>query len=87
MLCTVAYFEGSDLAKPVELTGISKRINSIGLQPVPGDQFSSDDLSNDDRNKIEAAIGKHHIKNLVVKSRQFRFENTYAAIYVMLGVD
>ncbi|MBI1767050.1 MAG: hypothetical protein HY015_01075 [Bacteroidetes bacterium] len=87
MLRTVAYFEGSDLAKPIELTGISKRINSIGLQPIPGDQFRYEDLIKEDKDKIEKLVGKPSIRNVVVKSRQFKFENTYAAIYIMLGPD
>jgi hypothetical protein len=87
MLRTVIYFEGSDLVNPVELTGISKRINSIGLQPIPGDRFRLADLIKEDKEKIEKLNGNHTFENLVVKSREFKFENTYAAIYIMLGPD
>ncbi len=63
---------------PFELTGLSKRVNAIGLQPIPGDQFKYEDLNREDKEKINGRGTS--IKNLIVKSREFKFENTYAAI-------
>lgn len=84
MLRVVIYFESSGLTKQIELTGLSKRINSIGLQPIPGDRFLSEDLIKDDRDKIESVVGYQISEDLVVKSRHFKFESTYAAVYIVL---
>jgi hypothetical protein len=76
------YFEDS-LAEPVELAGLSKRINAIGLQPIPGDQFSVEDLNREDREKIER-FEKRPVECLIVMSRQFKFETNFPAIYIKL---
>jgi hypothetical protein len=82
MIRVVIYFEGSS-STPIELAGLSKRINAIGLQPIPGDQFYFEDLTREDKDKLEEAGGVG-IKSLVVTSRLFRFESTYPAIYITL---
>lgn len=85
MIRVIVYFDNEALdSKPIELVGLAKRINSIGLQPIPGDLFCYDDLSKADKCTVENTV-KSPIKNLIVKSRQFRFENTYSAIYVQLS--
>jgi hypothetical protein len=76
------YFEDS-LAEAVELAGLSKRINAIGLQPIPGDQFRFEDLNREDKEKIEK-FKKRPIVGLTVISRQFKFEASFSAIYIKL---
>ena len=82
MIRVTIYFEDS-LAEPVELAGLSKRINAIGLQPIPGDQFRFEDLNKEDKEKIEK-FKKRPVVGLTVMSRQFKFETNFPAIYIKL---
>lgn len=82
-----AYLVNSTLpSRQIELTGLSKRMSTLGFQPIPGDQFSFFDLSTEDKQKIETH-GVAPVTRLVVTARKFTFESAYSSVYISLSPD
>lgn len=79
---TVHFADRSGNNHLVELRGLTKRLNAIGFQPVPGDQFNVEDLSKEDKECI--GLEKINGKPLIVSAREFCFGDAYSALHVKL---
>ena len=79
------YYHESQVPDPkkVELKGLARRLNIVGLQPIPGDLFNLEDLTKEDWAAL-ANDGFLPANQLKVCKREFTFGECFPIIQIIL---
>lgn len=90
MLKIGIYFTDRETSSCVYLSGISKRLNSLGFQPVAHDRFRFEDFGQPDQQLITETSSCSPVDVLEVRKRDFSFGIKFSELNIYLefaGLD